>query len=119
MGLSAVIRTDRLNHAAILTSLLRWQNDQGQRRRQEYTAYAITVDGRVSINPEAFSDWLKQPAETGEITTDREQNQQWFSAAEQAADRRLAEVSNRHLHPENNQWVSGAWIAQQLTTTNQ
>lgn len=110
MGLSAVIQSDRLNHAAILTSLLRWQNDQGQRRRQEYTAYAISTDGRVSINPEAFSDWLKQPAETGEITTDREQNQQWFSAAEQAADRRLAEVSNRHLHPENNQWVSGAWI---------
>ncbi len=25
---------------------------------------------------------------------------------------RLTEVSNRHLHPENNQWVSGTWIEQ-------
>ncbi len=110
MGLSAVIRSDDLGHAAILTSLLRWQNDQGQRRRQEYTAYGVTADGRVSINPESFSEWLKHPAQTGEINIGREQNEQWFAAAEQAADQRLAEVSNLHLHPENNQWVSGAWV---------
>ena len=42
--------------------LLHLLNDQGQRRRQEYTAYAINADGRVSVNPEASSDWLKQPA---------------------------------------------------------
>jgi len=110
MGLSAVIRSGNLDGAAVLTGLLRWQNDQGQRRRQEYTAYGVTADGRVSINPESFSGWLKQPAKTGDITTDRKQNKQWFTAAEQAADRRLAEVSNLHLHPENNQWVSGAWV---------
>ncbi len=110
MGLSAVIRSHKLGHAVILTSLLRWQNDQGQRRRQEYTAYGVTADGRVSINPESFSEWLKHPAQTGEIAIDREQNKQWFATAEQAADQRLAEVSNLHLHPENNQWVSGAWV---------
>jgi hypothetical protein len=64
----------------------------------------------VKINPGAFGEWLKQPAETGAVTTDRKQNEQWFNAAEQAADRRLAEVSNRHLHPENMQWISGAWV---------
>ncbi len=109
MGLSAVIR-DLPGAAALTTSLLRWQNDQGQRRRQEYTAYAITADGRVSINPDAFGEWLKQPAETGTVTTDRKQNEQWFNAAERAADQRLAEVSNRHLHPENMQWISGVWV---------
>ena len=110
MGLSAVIRSNDLDDVAILTSLLRWQNDQGQRRRQEYTAYGITADGRVSVNPEFFGEWLKQPSQTGDVEIEREQNKHWFAAAEQAADRRLAEVSNQHLHPENNQWVSGAWV---------
>lgn len=109
MGLSAVIR-GLPDTAALTTSLLRWQNDQGQRRRQEYTAFAITADGRVRVNPEAFGEWLKQPAETGTVTTDRKQNEQWFNAGERAADQRLAEVSNRHLHPENMQWISGAWV---------
>ncbi len=110
MGLSAVIRSESLDGAAILTSLLRWQNDQGQRLRQEYTAYKIAVDGQVTVNPQTFSEWLKQPAATGDVTIDREQNRSWFEAAEGAVDRRLAEVSNQHLHPENNQWVSGAWV---------
>jgi len=44
------------------------------------------------------------------VAIDRKQNKGWFLAAEKAADQRLAEVSNQHLHPENNQWVSGAWV---------
>jgi hypothetical protein len=110
MGLSAVIASDKIYDAAILTSFLRWQNDQGSRRRQEYTAFAVSGDGEVTINPETFSNWLKQPAETGQVSVDRERNKTWFTAAETAADQRLAEVSNQNLHPENNQWVSGAWI---------
>jgi len=113
MGLSAVIQSDNLDGAVILTSLLRWQNDQGQRMRQEYTAYEIAADGQVTVNPQTFSEWLKQPAQTGDVNIDREQNKSWFEATEAAADQRLAEVSNQHLHPENNQWVSGAWLEQE------
>ncbi len=96
MGLSAVIRSDELGDAAILTSLLRWQNDQGQRRRQEYTVYGITADGRVKVNSDAFGEWLKQPAQTGDVAIDRDQNKRWFAVAEKSADQRLAEVSNQH-----------------------
>ena len=110
MGLRAVIRGGLPDTAAMLTSLLRWQNDQGQRRRQEYTVFCVADGGEVKINPAAFGEWLKQLAETGEVTTDRKQNEQWFKAAEQKADRRLAEVSNRQLHPENMQWISSAWV---------
>jgi superfamily II DNA or RNA helicase len=112
MGLSAVIRSANLKSTVLLTSLLRWQNDQGQRMRQEYTVFGLDDKGQVTVNPEAFSEWLKQPAETGETSISKEQNKKWFTAAEQAADKRLAEVSNQHLHPENNQWVSGAWLEQ-------
>ena len=110
MGLSAVIQSDSLGGAAVFTSLLRWQNDQGQRMRQEYTAYDIATDGKVKVNPQNFSEWLKLPAEIGDVTIDREKNSLWFEAAEEAADQRLGEVSNQHLHPENNQWVAGAWV---------
>jgi len=109
-GLSAVIRGGLPDMAVILTSLLRWQNDQGQRRRQEYTALSVSDGAEVTVNPAAFGEWLKQPAVTGKVTTDRKQNETWFKAAEGAADRRLAEVSNRHLHPENMQWIAGAWV---------
>jgi superfamily II DNA or RNA helicase len=111
LGLCAVICSAGLPQVALLASILRWQNDQGQRRRQEFTAYGVAADGSVALNPEAFSEWLKLPAQTGSHVPDREQNQRWFKAAEQVADQRLAELSNRNLHPENNQWVGGAWVA--------
>jgi len=116
MGLSAVIDSTELSGSALLTSLLRWQNDQGQRMRQEYTAYEMAENGQVTINPEAFSEWLIQPAKTGELSTNKEHNKKCFISAEKAADQRLAEVSNQHLHPENNQWVSGAWIEPETHT---
>lgn len=110
MGTSAVIQPEFLNGVAIFTSLLRWQNDQGSRMRQEFATYEVTADSSITFNPQGFSEWLKQAAQTGDITTDRKQNEAWFSAAENAADQRLAEVSNQYLHPENMQWVSAAWI---------
>jgi ERCC4-related helicase len=110
MGLSAVINSHELNGSVLLTGLLRWQNDQGQRMRQEYTAYEMAEDGQVTINPEKFSEWLKQPAKTGELSTSKEHNKKCFISAEKAADQRLSEISNQNLHPENNQWISGAWI---------
>ena len=110
MGLSAVIENHSLKGGALLTSLLRWQNDQGSRMRQEYTAYWIKPNGDVQTNPDAFAEWLKTNGVTGKLTPSREENQAWFKQAELAADKRLQTISNIHLHPENNQWVAGAWL---------
>jgi superfamily II DNA or RNA helicase len=110
MGLSAVIENHSLKGGALLTSLLRWQNDQGSRMRQEYTAYWVKPSGDVQTNPDAFAEWLKTTAITGTLTPVREENQALFKQAELAADKRLEAVSNIHLHPENNQWVAGAWL---------
>lgn len=111
MGLSAVIENHSLTGGALLTSLLRWQNDQGSRMRQEYTAYWVKSNGDVQTNPDAFAEWLKTSGVTGTLTPSREENQALFKQAELAADKRLETVSNIHLHPENNQWVAGAWLA--------
>jgi superfamily II DNA or RNA helicase len=112
MGLSAVIKSQPLGQGALLTGLLRWQNDQGNRMRQEYTAYQVAPDGDVHVNPEAFANWLKTQGVTGTLSPDRHENQELFKQAEFAADNRLKEVGNMNLHPENNQWISGAWLTE-------
>jgi superfamily II DNA or RNA helicase len=110
MGLTAVLKTAPIKGQSVFTGLLRWQNDQGNRLRQEYTAYQVLNNGKVVTNPPAFSDWLKQPAVTGQAITDKVLNLELLQKAETAADKRLAEVSNQYLQPENNQWVTAGWI---------
>jgi len=114
MGLSAVIGSPKLGLNAVITSILRWQNDQGERLRQEYTVFGISKSGKVVINPESFNDWLKHPAEIGEATISRESNKTWMAASEKEANNRLSAVSNRNLHPQDNQWISAAWVAEPL-----
>ena len=110
MGLSAVIQSQELKGQAVLTGLLRWHNDQGSRLRQEYTAFQVQKNAQVNTNPQIFSDWLLQPATTGTVITNKQHNIELFRKAEQAADKRLAEVSNQYLQPENNQWITAGWI---------
>lgn len=110
LGLTAVLKTDDIKGHAIFTSILRWQNDQGNRLRQEFTVYQLLNNGKVETNPSAFGEWLKLPAITGQISLDKERNPELLKKAEQAADKRLAQISNQYLQPENQQWVTAAWI---------
>ncbi len=109
-GQTAVIKTDTIKGLAVFTSILRWQNDQGNRLRQEFTVYQLRGNGKVETNPQAFGEWLKQTAVTGQVSIDKEHNTDLLKKAEQAADKRLAQVSNQYLQPENHQWVTAAWI---------
>ena len=110
LGLTAVIKTDAIKGEGFITGLLRWQNEQGNRLRQEYTAYQILTNGQVLTNPEAYSQWLLKPALTGRFDSSKEVNKELLEKATEAADKRLAQVSNQYLHPENNQWINAGWI---------
>ena len=59
------------NSVAVITAMLRWQNDQGKRMRQEYIACLVKDDGSVGTNPEEFVEWLRNPATAGHETGDR------------------------------------------------
>ncbi len=99
-----------LDGSAVLAAVLRWQNDQGRRMRQELTVVRINRNGRVDTDPKAFSHWLlASPAADGSLLPAREEAKSWMEAAEAALDQRLGQVSNQDLHPENRQWISGAW----------
>lgn len=106
-GLSASAKG--LDGESLMTGVLRWQNDQGKRMRQEYTAL-LYKDGQVEVNPVEFGHWLKAPAEAAMVETNKESSRIAFKSFEAAADQRLARVSNRDLHPENKQWASAAWF---------
>jgi len=110
MGHTAVIKTEAIQGKALMTSLLRWQNEQGNRLRQEYTAYQILNNDQVITNPEAYSQWLLEPAVNGTCEIDKEHNKAILKIATAAADKRLGQVSNQYLHPENNQWINAGWI---------
>src|SRR3546814_3300300 len=59
-GITGAIALDGPSH--VVTGMLRWQDERGQRLRQEYIAVAVGGENGASVNPKAFSDWLLQPA---------------------------------------------------------
>ena len=109
-GLAAVVNSANLKPGALVAGLLRWQNDQGRRMRQEYAVYHVTTTGKSALNPTALSEWLKSPARCGDVSMDKKTNENWFNSAKTAADGRLGAISNKYLHPQNIQWVAGAWV---------
>jgi len=107
-GKTAVIQGIEGN--ALSASILRWQNDQGQRLRQEFAVYRVSSDGVVDMNPTSFINWLAITQVDGVYIPDREVSNRFRLSFEKSIGNRLAEVCNRNLHPENMQWVGAAWL---------
>lgn len=95
---------------AIFTSILRWQNDQGRRMRQEFTSTLVNSSGQVATNTSAISDWLLHPASDGEKIGNKDRAKILLDAAISSMEMRLGKVANDDLHPENRQLINSAWI---------
>ena len=102
---------DGLEWRSVMGAILRWQNDQGLRMRQEYTVIATDSTNTAISNPKAFSDWLLKPVADGSGAIERDHAKNIVENVEKVLDYRLAEVSNYSLHPENKQLVAAAWCA--------
>jgi superfamily II DNA or RNA helicase len=95
----------------VITAMLRWQNDQGVRMREEYIAILLKPNGYVLGNPPELIQWLLRPAEDGEeMAVDRDTAKRMRQLAFEYMDKRLASISNADLHPESRQLVNAAWI---------
>ncbi len=95
---------------AILASILNWQNDQGQRVRQELTLATVGVDRKVVLNPPELADWLLEPqAELTPEATPQGLSEDLWELAERAIETRLAVRSNQDLHPESIRPVAAGW----------
>jgi len=107
-GISAVIHADQLGDGALVAGVLRWQGLQGQRMRQEFTVVKVS-DNNIELNGDSVTQWLLTKAQHGKSDIDKKISEALFVQAEDVAQRRLAEVSNRYLVPENLQWTCAGW----------
>lgn len=97
---------------AVSTCILRWQNDQGKRMRQEFTALVVSSEGIIVVNPVSFSEWLGRQAEcVSEYHPNREKTLDQRNNFETKVVQRFSEINSRSLHPENRQWVGAGWIS--------
>lgn len=105
-----VCKLNGLNQNAVVTAMLRWQNDQGVRMRQEYFISLVAENHRIEKNNKKMVEWLlTQTKETdNRVNETQESSNQKFKAALNSMDLRLDEISNNDLHPENRQIVSAA-----------
>lgn len=94
-----------------LAVLLRWQNDLGQRMKQEFGAFTVK-DGKVLNNHASLGRWLLEPANYGVIEAHRDSNLLIFQCCEGAANSELAQKSSRYLFPEQIEWIGAGWVTQ-------
>ncbi|EPF5451849.1 DEAD/DEAH box helicase [Pseudomonas aeruginosa] len=107
-GLAAMLKAPELEEGALLGAMLRWQGPQGKRMRQEFAAIQVN-DGKAKLNPAKASQWLLTPAEHSPQSPDTDTSKLLFKVAEEMANQRLANASNRYLIPENLDWASAGW----------
>ena len=93
----------------VVTSMLRWQDERGQRLRQEFVAVAVDETGQMHANPELLVSRLLQPLETHRWSVARDSTREVHDNIESFIDRQLARRSNASLHPESREWLSAAW----------
>ena len=97
---------------ALVTAVLRWQNEQGRRMRQEFAMIQMAEDGATEMNSDETTAWLVSPAVDGVGLPEHADCERWLGAAGNALDLRLAKLSSQDLHPENRQWTAAAWQAE-------
>ncbi|WP_312831598.1 DEAD/DEAH box helicase [Pseudomonas lactis] len=107
-GLAAMLRAPELGEGALLGAMLRWQGPQGKRIRQEFVAIQV-IDGKAKLNPEKASQWLLSPADHSTMSPEGQTSKLLFKVAEEMANQRLADASNRYLIPENLDWAAAGW----------
>ncbi|MGQ9996263.1 helicase-related protein [Pseudomonas aeruginosa] len=107
-GLAAMLKAPELEEGALLGAMLRWQGPQGKRMRQAFVAIQVN-DGKAKLNPAKASQWLLTPAEHSPQSPDTDTSKLLFKVAEEMANQRLANASNRYLIPENLDWASAGW----------
>ncbi|KAB7764939.1 helicase-related protein [Xanthomonas sp. LMG 12462] len=105
-GLTAAIVLKGAGH--VMTSILRWQDERGNRMRQEFVVVSLTAK-RFELNPGWFSEWLLVPARAITLSENSVDREIARTRIDDALDGVLAERSSRNLHPESREWLSATW----------
>ncbi|MNP79538.1 hypothetical protein D3C76_1774100 [compost metagenome] len=76
--------------------------------RQEFVTI-LAGQGGVKVNAPEASNWLMTPAHFSSQIASVPASKALFQAAHEVANKRLAELSNQFLIPENLDWAGAAW----------
>lgn len=106
-GLTAGATLSGYGH--VVTTMLRWQDERGQRLRQEFLAVAVDGEGQLHANPSTVVSWFLEPMDTDRWQVDRDATREVHDNVERFIDNQLARKSNASLHPENREWLGAAW----------
>lgn len=106
-GLTAGATLSGYGH--VVTAMLRWQDERGQRLRQEFLAVAVDSEGQLHANPPGVVSWFLEPMDTDRWQVDRDATREVHDNVERFIDNQLARKSNASLHPENREWLGAAW----------
>src|SRR3546814_12786057 len=69
-GITGATALDGPSH--VVTGMLRWQDERGQRLRQEYIAVAVGGGNGASVTPNTFSYWRSDGRWGGRRGSERE-----------------------------------------------
>ena len=111
-GQTAVIKHGS-GGGVLASAYLRWQNEHGKRQRQEFSTWLINTNGSAKVNPPELSELVSVPISNGIYCSSKEKNQALYQQANQLAQRRLGEVSNQWLMPNNIEFVNAGWLSEQ------
>ena len=114
-GKTAII-DDVSGMSNLFSSVLRWQDERGRRMRQEFSLIMLNAQGEVSANSRQASLWLlgEQRSLNAPPRVDKSANESCYKLAEAEAFRRLRSLAAKKLIPESIQWVSAAWLIDQV-----
>jgi len=98
-----------LQEGALFATLLRWQTPLGLQQRQEFAVVQVQ-DGVPSLNAKTIDRWLLTPAESAALPQDKDRSHKNYLLARNAAQERLARLSNQHLIPQSIEWLAAGWV---------
>jgi len=103
----------------IKSSILRWQDEQGRRIKQEYNVWLLKDFDNIEHNSSAFSDWLlanQTTNEFSEISFDKKLIQNVLDTFNEKIEERLTSLSSKNLFPESFENISAGYIVNNSST---
>ena len=96
---------------AVMIAMLRWQDDSGRRRREEFAVVGIDKSGKCTSNPPAFVDWLLAEQDETDLDVPDVNASECLSLAYHHYNDHLGERSTAYMHPETIELLSAAAVS--------
>jgi len=90
---------------AIATAVVRWQNEQGKRLREEFVAYQVCQEGKFVKNSIEFSNWLLEE-KTNFVQSKNLEIKSLAPLFQEQFEQYQRSRSTARMHPENIEWIT-------------